>query len=110
MPTEAIEFRVNDDTLSGDLFRPKGVLEPALVVQAPVLIIAAERDSRIPFATTRRTAARIRSCQFEALLNLDEEARTRDSPAAPSTAKGWRNQSSSQLIDMACTKAIRQDY
>ena len=67
MPTEAIEFRVNDDTLSGDLFRPKGVLEPPLVVQAPVLIIAAERDSLIPFAATRRTAARIRSCQFEAL-------------------------------------------
>ena len=34
MPTEAIEFRVNDDTLRGDLFRPEGVLEPPLVVMA----------------------------------------------------------------------------
>jgi pimeloyl-ACP methyl ester carboxylesterase len=36
-------------------------------IQVPVLIIAAKRDSLIPFAATRRTAARIRSCQFEAL-------------------------------------------
>ena len=36
-------------------------------IQAPVLIIAAEQDSLIPFAATRRTAARIARCQFEAL-------------------------------------------
>lgn len=36
-------------------------------IQAPVLIVAAERDSLIPFAATRRTARRIAHCQFEAL-------------------------------------------
>jgi pimeloyl-ACP methyl ester carboxylesterase len=36
-------------------------------IQAPVLIIAAEQDSLIPFAATRRTAARIPHCQFEVL-------------------------------------------
>lgn len=36
-------------------------------IQAPVLIIAAERDSLIPLATTRKTAARIARCQFEVL-------------------------------------------
>ncbi|MBN8448746.1 MAG: hypothetical protein J0M13_07050 [Candidatus Accumulibacter sp.] len=34
MPTEAIEFRVNDDTLRGDLFRPEVVIEPPLLVMA----------------------------------------------------------------------------
>jgi pimeloyl-ACP methyl ester carboxylesterase len=36
-------------------------------IQAPVLIVAAEHDSLIPFATTRKTAARIARCQFEVL-------------------------------------------
>lgn len=36
-------------------------------IQAPVLIIAAEHDSLIPFAATRRMAKRIACCQFEAL-------------------------------------------
>jgi len=36
-------------------------------IQAPVLIIAAEQDSLIPLAATRKTAARIAHCQFEAL-------------------------------------------
>ena len=36
-------------------------------IQAPVLIVAAEQDSLIPFATTRKTAARIARCQFEVL-------------------------------------------
>jgi uncharacterized protein len=36
-------------------------------IQAPVLIIAAEHDSLIPFAATRGTAKRIAYCQFEAL-------------------------------------------
>ena len=36
-------------------------------IQAPVLIIAAEQDSLIPFAATRKTARRIAHCQFEAL-------------------------------------------
>lgn len=36
-------------------------------IQAPVLIIAAEQDSLIPFAATRKTAASIARCQFEAL-------------------------------------------
>jgi len=36
-------------------------------IQAPVLIIAAEQDSLIPYAATRRAAARIACCQLEAL-------------------------------------------
>jgi pimeloyl-ACP methyl ester carboxylesterase len=36
-------------------------------IQAPVLMIAAEHDSLIPFTATRRTAARIARCQFEVL-------------------------------------------
>jgi pimeloyl-ACP methyl ester carboxylesterase len=36
-------------------------------IQAPVLMIVAEHDSLIPFAATRKTAARIAHCQFEAL-------------------------------------------
>ncbi len=36
-------------------------------IQAPVLIIAAERDSLIPLTATRRTAARIAHCQLETL-------------------------------------------
>ena len=45
-------------------YRPIHVLRR---IQAPVLIVAAEQDSLIPFAATRRTAARIARCQFEAL-------------------------------------------
>lgn len=36
-------------------------------IQTPVLIVAAEHDSLIPFATTCKTAARIARCQFEVL-------------------------------------------
>lgn len=36
-------------------------------IQAPVLIIAAERDSLIPLTATRKTAARIARCQLEIL-------------------------------------------
>ena len=36
-------------------------------IQAPVLIVAAEQDSLIPFAATRKAAARIAGCQLEAL-------------------------------------------
>ncbi len=36
-------------------------------IRAPVLIIAAERDSLIPLTATRKTAARIARCQLEVL-------------------------------------------
>lgn len=45
-------------------YRP---IRAARRIQAPVLIIAAEQDSLIPFAATRKTAVRIAHCQFEAL-------------------------------------------